>query len=88
MRTRELLAVTFFMGGFDGPDSRLFNHAVLVDTQSFVLKMFGVLLIKSPWLGGLFTGVTQLCAVWDFSGAFRMLDSCGGRGWVCAPRRR
>lgn len=42
--------------------------------------MYGTMLIKLPWFGELFTGVTQLCAVWGFAQAFCMLDSWGGRG--------
>lgn len=41
--------------GTDGFDSD-FNHAVLVDTQTFLLRMYGVVLIESPWFGGLFPG--------------------------------
>lgn len=82
VRAHSSVPCGFLHRGMDGFDSD-FNHAVLVDT--FLLRMYGVLLIESPWFGGLFPGAAQPCAVWGFAIAFCKVGSWGGRG--CSRHR-
>lgn len=80
VRAGSSVARGFLHRGSEGFDSD-FNHAVLVDTQSFLLRMYGfVVLIELPRFGGLFSGAARLSAAWDFARAFCKLGSWGGQG--------
>lgn len=79
VRAGSRVARGFLHRGTDGVDMR-----VLVDTQSFLLRMCGVVLIELPWFGGCF--LVPLGRV--LSGIFAgKLGSLGEMGCVCGRVR-
>lgn len=84
VRAGSSVARGFLHRGTDGFHAD-FNHALLDGMQSFLLRIYGVVLIESPWFGGLFPGATQPRAVWDFCRSLLQARKLGRAGPPLGP---